>query len=135
MVDMSKLNDAELMRNLRERFKELRSYCNCGITLVAMNTYRWPSKDPEFFKPGMYAAELHSKETMDHYLAQTQREHGKPHAWNLASHCHKAPTLTLTFQPQNQPQHSDSTRLDLKVVFWPCRPHCEGVSNLMMKHA
>jgi len=69
--------------------QELRGYCNCGITLVCINTYRWPAKDPEFFQPGMYAAELHSEKTMQEYMAVTDRNTAKPHAWNLASHCHR----------------------------------------------
>jgi myosin heavy subunit len=55
MVDMRKLNDAELMRNLRARFSENGSFCRCGVTLVAMNTYRMPKNSPEcFYKDGSW---------------------------------------------------------------------------------
>ncbi len=52
MVDMKKLNDAELMRNLRARFEKHGPFCRCGITLVSMNIYRMPHKDPDLFAKG-----------------------------------------------------------------------------------
>jgi len=52
MVDMRKLNDAELMRNLRERFMQNGPFCRCGITLVSMNVYRTPKNSPDLFGKG-----------------------------------------------------------------------------------
>ena len=77
MVNMRRLNDAELCRNLRVRaaMKPIQAYCRCGVTLVAMNLYDYSNK------------ECFSDNTFAKYKDQTDRAAEAPHPWSLASHC------------------------------------------------
>ena len=96
MVDMKKLNDAELMRNLRTRFEAFAPFARCGITLVSMNTYMWPGKDGGKFdylfeesSPHYdMLSNLYSEEKKELYLHMTDRNSMPPHAWALASQCY-----------------------------------------------
>jgi len=102
LVDMRKLNDAELMRNLKGRFHAFAPFCYCGITLVSMNTFLWPHKnreEGEEFGPWdfLYAKDhpmadflhnLYSPSTLMSYLNMVDRSTLPPHAWALASQCY-----------------------------------------------
>lgn len=48
MVDMKKLNDAELCYNLFLRCTGKKPYCRCGVTLVALNLF----EPIDSYKPG-----------------------------------------------------------------------------------
>jgi len=77
MVNMRRLNDAELCRNLRVRaaMTPIQAYCRCGVTLVAINLQDYSNK------------ECWSANTRDKYQRQTDRAAESPHPWSLASHC------------------------------------------------
>ena len=80
MVNMRRLNDAELCRNLRIRaaMKPIQGYCRCGVTLVAMNLYDYSG-----------TAECFSDNAFAKYQRQTDRAAEAPHPWSLASHCYQ----------------------------------------------
>jgi myosin heavy subunit len=77
MVNMRRLNDAELCRNLRVRaaMKPIQAYCRCGVTLVAINLQDYSNQ------------EVWSPNTLHRYQKQTDRGAESPHPWSLASHC------------------------------------------------
>eukprot|EP00658_Telonema_sp_P-2_P077801 TRINITY_DN712_c0_g1_i1.p1 TRINITY_DN712_c0_g1~~TRINITY_DN712_c0_g1_i1.p1 ORF type:complete len:1164 (-),score=423.48 TRINITY_DN712_c0_g1_i1:47-3538(-) len=86
MVDMRKLNDAELCYNLRVRCLNKVPYCRCGVTLVAINLYEPISS----YKPGGANEHIYSTATKEYYKAQTDRSKCPPHCWSLGSHCFKS---------------------------------------------
>jgi len=84
MVDMRRLNDAELARNLRIRAINKQPYCRCGVTLVAINLYEPRASYGE----GGSNFNLFSPATQETFVNQVDREHAEPHPWSLASHCY-----------------------------------------------
>ena len=87
MVEMCRLNNAELAYNLKIRAVEKEPYCRCGVTLVAINLYEPRSS----YAPGGSNHHLYSDETMERYVKQRDQDDPgvKPHPWSLASHCYK----------------------------------------------
>jgi len=97
MVDMKKLNDAELCYNLRVRCLNKKPYCRCGVTLVAMNLY----EPRDTYKPGGENQHIYSEATKNKYKAQTDRDKEDPHCWSLASHCYQEVTKAAAAGRQN----------------------------------
>ena len=87
MVDMTRLNNAELAYNLKIRAVNKEPYCRCGVTLVAINLY----EPRESYAEGGANHHLYSDETLRKNIAQRDRDAPdvKPHPWSLASHCYK----------------------------------------------
>ena len=87
MVDMCRLNDAELAYNLKIRALNKVPYCQCGVTLVAINLYEPVAS----YQEGGSNFRLYSDRTMHQYMALQDRNapDSEPHPWSLASHCYK----------------------------------------------
>jgi len=108
MMDIAKLSDPEMMRNLRERFNKNMPYCYCGSTLLALNVYGMGHVPPEDGQPTL------SEGRLQEYSDAHDCSMMPPHIWAVASTALRAcaansedawppalypthrPTLTLT---------------------------------------
>jgi myosin heavy subunit len=89
MVEMSKLNDAELCRNIQCAFDHKPapvSFIWCGATLVAINTMM---HIPMYY-PGKPLSHVYSDATMERYRDMSSRQAVEPHSYALASDCYRA---------------------------------------------